>query len=96
VYIVAVTVVWWLLFRPAIWVLVFGILAAVWPNWFSVLESMAKNRASGGGSLLRDDPFYLADMQQSFWWNDSLFMNGVEVALMVSLGFFLYKKFNNR
>jgi hypothetical protein len=96
VYIVGVGgVLWWLL-RPAIGVVVSGMLVAAWSNWWSVLESMAKNRSGGGGTILRDDPFYFADSQQSFWWNDAWFKWGIEVAFIIILGYFLYQKFNDR
>lgn len=96
VYIVGVGGGLWWLFRPAIGVVVSGILVAVWPNWWPVLESMAKERSGGGGSLLREDPFYFADMQQYFWWNDAWLTKGIEVALVIILGYFLYQKFNDR
>lgn len=43
----------------------------IWKIWWPVLDSMAGIGSSPHGRMSTADPFYMADMQQSFWWNEA-------------------------
>lgn len=68
----------------------------VWKIWWPVLDSMA-----GGGSGIHKkmstaDPFYMAEMQQSFWWNEAWFKWSVEAFFFGVFAIFIYQGIKRR
>ncbi len=69
---------------------------AVWKIWWPVLDSMAGNGSGSHKKMSLDDPFYMAEIQQSFWWNEAWFKWSVEAFFFVVLAICIYQGVKRR